>query len=227
MNAWAKIAEHAGRRFSVHVDTVIEAGEAEAESVPAGSRHRPARPAVGAAARRQALPFRGRKAGARAPPLAEHGEVRCARRRPAHPHPARHRPAGGRGLRLHRPPHQRPAAGRGDGIAAGSGHAPRAQSRPRCPPCARNSSAPAPSASPITSCTSTATASMTAALASAACASSYPQDAGKLEQRRHLTVLHQRTGAACCAITASRWSSSKPARPRRPSRRPSRSRPNC
>lgn len=31
MNAWATIAEHAGRRFSIHVDTVIEAGAAEAD----------------------------------------------------------------------------------------------------------------------------------------------------------------------------------------------------
>ncbi len=31
MNAWAKIGEHAGRRFSVHVDAALEAGAPEAE----------------------------------------------------------------------------------------------------------------------------------------------------------------------------------------------------
>jgi hypothetical protein len=31
MNAWAKISDHAGRRFSVHVDTAVEAGASEAD----------------------------------------------------------------------------------------------------------------------------------------------------------------------------------------------------
>ena len=47
--------------------------------------------------------------------------------------------------------------------------------RPRCRPCARNSTAPATPASRITSSTSTATASMTATSASAGCASSDPR----------------------------------------------------
>ena len=69
--------------------------------------------------------------------------ARRAGRRHAHPHPARHRAAGGRSLRLHRSPRQRAAAGRGDGGARRPRQDPRARARPRCRPCARSSTAPA------------------------------------------------------------------------------------
>ncbi|MEI2772741.1 MAG: hypothetical protein V9G98_19060 [Candidatus Competibacter sp.] len=54
-----------------------------------------------------------------------------------------------------------------------------------------------------------------------------PQDTGKLEKRRHATVFTDTSLARCCAITAFRWSSSKPARPHRPNRRPNPSPPSC
>ncbi len=92
-----------------------------------GSRHAPARPAVGTAPRRRQLPVPGRKAHARPPATPEYQGARRPGGRHAHPHPAGHRAAGGRCLRLHRPSGQRAAAGRGHGIPARPGPAPRPQ----------------------------------------------------------------------------------------------------
>ena len=128
MKAWARIDGHAGRRFSVHVDAALEAG------APDGRRrdrprscHAPARPAVGASPRRRRLPFPRREADARPPAPAEYARARRAGGRHAHPHPARHRPSGGRRLRLHRSPRERAAAGRGDGRPRRPRPPPRAQ----------------------------------------------------------------------------------------------------
>ena len=98
--------------------------------------------------------------------------------------------------------------------------------RPRCRPCARNSTAPAASRSPITSSTSTATASMTDRRPGRAVlrAARGHRQAGESPPRHRL---HRANWARCCATTASRSSSSKPARPRRPRRRPSPSPPSC
>ncbi len=93
------------------------------------------------------------------------------------------------------------------------------QSPPTLPALREEIDRAAAPANRITSSTSTATASMTAVSASAGCAS-----------RTRKTSASSRSAVSldrCCAITAFRSSSSKPVRPRRPSRRPSPSPPSC
>jgi hypothetical protein len=62
-----------------------------------------------------ALPVSGREAHPRSPASAEHADARRIGGRRTDPRPARHRATGGRFLRLHRPPGERAAAGRGHG----------------------------------------------------------------------------------------------------------------
>ena len=159
-------------------------------------------------------PVPGREADARPPPPAEHAVARRAGRRHADPHPARHRAAGGRGLRLHRPPRQRAAAGRGDGGArrprplhvlepadlAGAAQGTRPRPRARQP-------------YHVVHFDGHGVYDRRVGLGGLCFED--PQDTDKLEKRRHVTV-YTNDSARCCATTASRWSSSKPARPRRP-----------
>jgi hypothetical protein len=227
LDAWAKIDGHAGRRFSVHVDDALE---------PARPRPRtpkpPRKPPRSCSACRgsccttaNGLPLPGCEADARPPAAAEHGRGSTCRWSPADPHPARHRAAGGRGLRLHRPPRERPAAGRGDGGAPRPGRDPRPRARPRCRLCAPSSTAPA-AGSPTTSSTSTATASTTAGRPRRIVLRA-PRRRRQGSRNAATRRSPPRSSARCSASTASRSCSWKPARRRRPSRRPSRSPPSC
>lgn len=99
-------------------------------------------------------------------------------------------------------------------------------SPPTLPHCARSSTAPAASGGPTTSSTSTATASTTSASAWAGSASSVPRTPASWRS----DVTPRSTPASwarCSAITASRSSSSRPARRRRPRRPRNRSPPSC
>lgn len=65
MQVWARIGDHAGRRFSVHVDTAVEAGAADAETGAAVAAAREAATLL------LGLPWELRDAGPLRPPYAQ------------------------------------------------------------------------------------------------------------------------------------------------------------
>ena len=174
----------------------LEAGAPEADvSGRAGSRHAPARPAVGTAPRRQTATCsraRSRPASAGACRTRESLDV------PVVATPIRIL------LVTARPEDE--ACGYIDHRAsalplveamealAGPGAASTSSARPRCRRCARSSTAPAAHASRITSSTSMATASTTARVGLGGLCFEHPQDIGKLEKRRHVTVFTSELG---------------------------------
>ena len=228
MKAWAQIGDHAGRRFSVHVDAALEAGAPEADVETAREA---ATLLLGLPWELlhdgDGLPVPGREAHARPPAPAEHARRSTCRWSP------------------------RPSAscssprGRRTTPAATSTTA-----RARCRWSRRwRRSAGSCSIHVLSPPTLPALREeLDRARARARAVSRRPLrrprrlrpagrprravlrgPAGHRQARqapaRHR--LHRASSARCCAITASRSSSSKPARPRRPRRRPSPSPPSC
>ena len=96
MRAWSRIDGPAGRRFSVYVDAAPEAGATNGGRSRARSRHRPARPPVGAASRWRRVPVsRSQTHSSPAAPAEHPPRSRSARGCDAHSHPSHHRAPGG------------------------------------------------------------------------------------------------------------------------------------
>ncbi len=194
MKAWAKIDDHAGRRFSSPRGRSARSGRTRGRSQGCpGSRHAAARLAVGTASRWRRLPVPGREAHARPPAPAEYQSARRARRRHAHPHSARHRAAG---RRLH-------AATltiaqvrcrwsrRWNRCLAWSRSM--SSARPRCRPCATNSTAPASEKKPYHVVHFDGHGVYDRPVGLGGLCFEHPEDIGKLEKRRHVTVFTRLT----------------------------------
>jgi len=231
LQAWAGIDAQAGRRFSVHVDTALEAGAPESETETARE----------AATLLLGLPWELLHDGKRY--LFQGAKPSRVRRRlpgtegfgvPVVATPIR--------ILLITARPEDDACGYIDHRAGALPLAPGPWSRPwrpcpawsssgccarrPCRRCARRSTAPAAKTRPIRSSTSTATGSTTEPSASAGSASSFPRTAPG-SKGAGTPPSTPTSSAPCCAITASPWSSSRPARPLRPSRPPSRSPRSC
>ncbi len=229
MNAWARIDGHAGRRFSVHVDAALEAGSPEADVKAARE----------AATLLLGLPwellhdgdgflFQGAKPTSRPPAAAEHARCSTSRWSPR-PSASCSSPRGRRTIRAVTSTTGRARCrwSRRWKSLPGLVQASTSSARPRCPPCARSSTAPACAREPYHVVHFDGHGVYDRTVGLGGLCFEDPQDTAKLDQPSARHRLHRASSARCCATTASRSSSSKPARPRRPSRRPSPSPASC
>jgi hypothetical protein len=212
----------AGRRFSVHVDVALEAGAPDAEwPMLRRKPRRPARPAVGTAPRRQRLPLPRRQAHPRPPPAAGIPEALGV---PVVATPIRIL------LVTARPEddacgyidHRASALPLVDAMEALPGLVKIHVLSPPTLPALRaelDRARMAREALPRRPLRWPRRLRPTVGLGGLCF--ERPEDTGKLDERRHAPC-SPTSWARCCATTAFRSSSSKPARPRRPDRRPSR-----
>jgi len=226
MQAWAKIGDRCGRRFSVLVDSTPEAGAPDAE---VASAREAATLLLGlpwellhdghAYLFQGARPTRVRR---RLPNTRDHGVAVVAT--PIRILLVSARPEDDACGYLDHRASALPLVEAMEALPGWSSSG--CSARRRCRRYAPSWSARMARKSPTTSCTSMATASTTAASASVACASSGPRTAAS-STSAGTAPCSPTSWVRCCATTAFRSSSSKPARARRPGRRPSRWPPSC